>query len=72
MIKVLIYSVWELLCFSCIDFFPLENNNIFSRLRGLLPFDAHDVNAILKNTLKCELSMEDDHWNNISPEGVFY
>jgi len=42
---------------------------MFLMIRGLLPFDAHDVNVILKNTLRCDMLMEDDHWSNISPEG---
>jgi len=39
------------------------------RVRGYLPFDANDVNTILKNTLRAEIPIDDDHWRNVSPEG---
>ncbi len=38
-------------------------------MRGYLPFDAHDVNVILKNTLKAEIPLDDEHWEKCSPEG---
>jgi len=41
---------------------------MYLMVRGLLPFDAHDVNEILRNTLKADVPMEDEHWANISPE----
>jgi len=40
-----------------------------NRIRGLLPFDSHDQNEILRNTLKADVPMDDEHWVNISPEG---
>ena len=38
-------------------------------MRGLLPFDAHDQNEILVNTLKASVPLEDEHWANVSPDG---
>jgi len=39
-----------------------------SRLRGRLPFDAHNVDDILKNTLKMPLPLDEEHWDNVSPD----
>jgi len=41
---------------------------MYLMVRGYLPFDAHDVNVILKNTLKAEIPLEDEHWDKVSPE----
>lgn len=40
-------------------------------MRGVLPFDSHEVDSILKNTLKGDVPLDDDHWNRVSPEGKF-
>jgi len=42
---------------------------MFLMLRGRLPFDAHNVDDILKNTLKMPLPLDEEHWDNVSPDG---
>jgi len=41
---------------------------MYLMVRGYLPFDAHDVNVILKNTLRAEIPIEDEHFEKVSPE----
>jgi len=41
---------------------------MYLMVRGLLPFDAHDQNEILVNTLKASVPLEDEHWANVSPD----
>jgi len=41
---------------------------MFLMLRGRLPFDAHHVDDILKNTLKMPLPLDEEHWDNVSPD----
>jgi len=36
-----------------------------------LPFDASAVGEILKKTYIQEIHLDDDHWENVSPEGKF-
>mmetsp|Transcript_6087 Transcript_6087/g.5434 ORF Transcript_6087/g.5434 Transcript_6087/m.5434 type:complete len:96 (+) Transcript_6087:1368-1655(+) len=42
---------------------------MYLMLRGILPFDSHEVDTILKNTIKADVPLDDDHWSRISPEG---
>jgi len=42
---------------------------MYLMLRGQLPFDSNDVETILIKTKKAEISLDDPHWDNISPEG---
>jgi len=39
------------------------------RIRGRLPFDSYSVDDILRNTLKMEIPLDEDHWDNVSEEG---
>jgi len=41
---------------------------MFLMLRGRLPFDSHNVDDILKNTLKMSLPLDEEHWDNVSPD----
>jgi len=41
---------------------------MYLMIRGLLPFDAYEVDTILRNTLQGDIPMEDEHWQNVSPE----